>query len=262
MTDRESTINKTRSFRVLGVRIDAVQIPDVVRRMEKWICAGDATHFITLTNVSSVMEANHHDSFRAILNSADFSVPDGMPLVWLGRLRGNRLERRVYGPDLMLDFCRETHQKAYRHFFFGGASGALEQLEKTMKSAFPSLRVVGAYSPPFRPLTPDEDARVVEMINCAAPDVLWVGLGCPKQERWMYDHKGCLKVPVMLGVGAAFDFFSGQVRQAPKWMREHGLEWLFRLWQEPKRLWRRYLLFNIEFISLVYLELIGLRRSD
>src|SRR6202165_5660765 len=176
-------------FNVLGVRVDAVQIPGVVAQMEAWISHRFRSHFIAVTNVHVLMEARHSPSFRKVLDSANLCVPDGMPLVWIGRSRGYPLKRRVYGPDLLLDFCRETNAKGYRHFFYGGAPGVPEALAAKLKCQFPMLEVAGTYSPPFRPLTPEEDAGVVEMINRAEADVFWVGLGCPKQEWWMYEDR-------------------------------------------------------------------------
>jgi N-acetylglucosaminyldiphosphoundecaprenol N-acetyl-beta-D-mannosaminyltransferase len=249
------------TFKVLGVEVDAVQIPHVIHQMEEWMHARDGSHFIALTSVDTIMQAWHQDSFRQILNAADLTVPDGMPLVWLGRMMGYEMKRRVYGPDLLLDFCRATQAKGYGHFFYGGASGVPERLADALLRRCPHLRVTGTYSPPFRRLTQEEDMQAVEMINQAAPDVLWVGLGCPKQERWMFEHRHLLNVPVTVGVGAAFDFYTGRVAQAPCWMREHGLEWFFRLTQEPRRLWRRYLIQNPQFIFQVCLELARLRRS-
>ncbi len=266
MTDArlmEATLlHENASFKVLGVRLDVVQIPDVSERMEAWISCRDGSHFIAVTNVHVLMEARHSPFFRRVLDSADLCVPDGMPLVWIGRSRGYPLKHRVYGPDLLLDFCRQTNAKGYRHFFYGGAPGVPEALAEKLKRQFPMLEVAGTYSPPFRPLTPEEDARVVEMINCAAPDVLWVGLGCPKQECWMYEHRDQLRVPVLVGVGQAFDLHAGLLQQAPVWMREHGLEWLFRLLAEPRRLWRRYLIYNSEFVFSELLEILGVKKFD
>jgi N-acetylglucosaminyldiphosphoundecaprenol N-acetyl-beta-D-mannosaminyltransferase len=178
------------------------------------------------------------------------------------RFCGHSLKQRVYGPDLLLDFCRETSTKAYRHFFYGGASGVPEALAAKLKCQFPILEVAGTYSPPFRPLTPEEDASIVDMINRAEADVLWVGLGCPKQECWMYEHREKLRVPVLVGVGQAFDLHAGRLKQAPAWMRGHGLEWLFRLLAEPRRLWRRYLIYNSEFVFSALLEFLGARKYD
>lgn len=244
------------------MNIDAVQIPDVIEQMEEWIFERNGCRFISVTNVHVVMEAHHQISFKKVVNSADLVVPDGAPLVWLGRFRGYRLRQRVYGPDLFWTFCRETHEKGYTHFFYGGAPGVAEKLSESLRKVFPSLKVVGTYSPPFRPLLDEEDAQIVKMINQAAPSVLWVGLGCPKQERWMFEHRDRLNVSVMAGIGQAFDICSGRVRQAPGWMRAHGLEWFFRFLQEPRRLWRRYLIYNTQFLCCLFLETLGLRRSD
>jgi N-acetylglucosaminyldiphosphoundecaprenol N-acetyl-beta-D-mannosaminyltransferase len=257
-----ATDTRGNRFRVLGVSVNATQIPEVIEQMEKWIERRDATRFVAVTGMHGVMEAQHDAEFRTALNSADLVVPDGMPLVWLGRLRGFRLRRRVYGPELMLSVCERTVSGNVRHFLLGGAPGVAERLSDTLKSRFPGLNVVGTYSPPFRPLKLEEQEEIVNMINAAAPDILWVGLSTPKQERWMYEHRGRVHAPVLVGVGAAFDINSGMKEQAPDWMQEHGLEWFFRLLQEPQRLWRRYVLYGSEFIFYVALELLGLRKSD
>ena len=250
------------SFKVLGVRVDAVQIPDVVAQMERWIQQRAKSHYIAVTGMHGVTEAQQDPCFKDILNAADLVVPDGMPLVWLSRIRGHSLKRRVYGPELMLSFCDQTAPKVYRHFFYGGAPGVAEQLAEILQARFTGLRVVGTCSPPFRPLTDQEEKEIVDLIQAAAPDVLWVGLSTPKQERWMYEHQNQLSIPVMVGVGAAFDLNTGRVRQAPVWMREHGLEWVFRLLQEPRRLWRRYLIYGWRFAWNVSQELLGLKRFD
>lgn len=254
--------SQPESFKVLGVRIDAVQITDVIARMEEWIATRAPARFICISNVHSVMTALEDACFRQVFAAADLSVPDGMPLVWVGRWRGFRNQRRVAGPDLFWEFCRRTQERGYAHYFYGGAEGVPETLATALLREFPSLRVAGTCSPPFRPLTPEEDARIVEAINQARPAVVWVGLGCPKQEQWMYEHRARLQVPVLIGVGQAFDVYAGRVRRAPRWMREFGLEWFFRLLQEPRRLWRRYLLYNVQFIGLLMLEAVGLRRYD
>ena len=258
----EQSFRGIDAFKVLGVRVDAVQIPSVVAQMEHWIQEHRQTHYIAVTGMHGVTEARHNPAFREILNAADLVVPDGMPLVWLSRLRGHHLKRRVYGPELMFEFCQQTAAKGYRHFFYGGAPGVPEQLAAVLKSRFAGLQVAGTYSPPFRPLTTEEEKDVLATIAHAAPDVLWVGLSTPKQERWMYAHRRRLEVPVLVGVGAAFDLHTGRVRQAPPWMREHGLEWSFRLVQEPRRLWRRYLIYGSKFTWNVSLELLGLRQFE
>jgi N-acetylglucosaminyldiphosphoundecaprenol N-acetyl-beta-D-mannosaminyltransferase len=208
------------------------------------------------------MESQRDEALRWIHNTAGLVTPDGMPLVWLSWLRGLKQVDRVYGPDLMLACCAHSVAKGYRHFFYGGAPGVAEQLASRLSERFPGLAVAGWYSPPFRPLTPAEDEEVVSRIDEAAPDIVWVGLSTPKQERWMHEHVERLKAPALIGVGAAFDFVSGRKRQAPVWMRRNGLEWSFRLACEPRRLWRRYLVNNPLFIWKVMLQAVGARRYD
>jgi N-acetylglucosaminyldiphosphoundecaprenol N-acetyl-beta-D-mannosaminyltransferase len=250
----------TLKFPVLGVRVDAVQIPDTISILENWIADRDGCHYVAVTGMHGVSESVSDPSFRAALDAASLVVCDGMPLVWLGRLHGHALRRRVYGPELMETFCKTTGAK-YRHFFYGGAEGVSEQLANVMHAKY-GIRIVGTYSPPFRSLTEEEDRDVVAMIESAHPDVLWIGLSTPKQERWMYEHREKITVPAVLGVGAAFDLNTGRLNQAPRWMRENGLEWLFRLWTEPKRLWRRYLVNGPMFVWNVGLELINVRKFN
>jgi N-acetylglucosaminyldiphosphoundecaprenol N-acetyl-beta-D-mannosaminyltransferase len=159
-----------------------------------------------------------------------------------------------------LALCERSAERRYRHFFYGGAEGVPEQLAANLRQRFPELQVVGIYSPPFRLLTPEEDEQVVQMLNQAAPDIVWVGLSTPKQEQWMAAHVGRVEAPVLIGVGAAFDFLTSRKKQAPRWMQRNGLEWLFRLLTEPRRLWRRYLVNNPLFVLLVLAQALGLRR--
>jgi N-acetylglucosaminyldiphosphoundecaprenol N-acetyl-beta-D-mannosaminyltransferase len=247
-------------FRVLGVKVNAVQIPQVVAEMERWIDQMSACHFIAVTGMHGVTEAQHDRNFKQILNSADLVVPDGMPLVWVGRRHGHRLQRRVYGPELMQTFCRVTGSN-YRHFFYGGMPGVPALLSERLRREC-GIKAVGEYSPPFRPLSKKEDEEVVALINASKADVLWIGLSTPKQERWMYEHRSKLRVPVVVGAGAAFDLNTGRIRQAPIWMRESGLEWFFRLLMEPRRLWRRYLVYGSEFVWSLAFEFLGLRTFD
>ncbi len=255
-----SVVSDCISFEALGVQVHAVQTQDVVARMEEWIRNHSRCHTIAPTGMHGIVEAQHDPSFREILNSTDAVVPDGMPLVWLGRRRGHHLPRRVYGPDLMLEFCEKTAGRSYRHFFYGGEPGVPERVAESLKRRFPTIEVCGTLSPPMRLLDPEEDKEIATLISRAAPDVLWVGLGTPKQERWMHEHRDQLHVPVLVSVGAAFDILSGRRNQAPRWIRERGLEWLFRLLQEPRRLWRRYLIYGAEFIA--YLAADRLRVKD
>jgi N-acetylglucosaminyldiphosphoundecaprenol N-acetyl-beta-D-mannosaminyltransferase len=241
---------------VLGTRIDAVQIPGVIAQMQGWIARRDACRYIAVTGMHGVTEAKHDPQLRAALASANLVVPDGMPLIWLGRRHGFALPRRVYGPELMLRFWQQTGSARYRHFFYGGAPGIADGLARKFQRQFPSHQIAGTLSPPYRDLTRDEEQEICSVIHHSKADIVWVGLGTPKQERWMHDHQERLNVPVLVGVGAAFDFHAGRVRSAPTWMGDHGLEWLFRLVQEPRRLWRRYLLRGSEFAALAILELL------
>jgi len=250
------------TFHVLGVRVDAIQIPDAIAHMEEWIRERGRCHYIAVSGMHGITEGHRHDSFKRILNSADLVVPDGMPIVWLGRLRGFPVRRRVYGPELMATFCETTASKGYRHFFFGGTPGLPEKLSDSLRCRIPALQIAGTFSPPFGHVTAEEDEATIAMINATNPDVVWVGLSEIKQDTWMYNHRGKLNAPVLVGIGAAFDFLAGTKRQAPEWMRENGLEWLFRLLQEPRRLWRRYLVYGAEFLVLVFLEQLGLRRFE
>lgn len=253
-----SNIPAAGSFKVLGVRVDAVQIPDVISRMSEWIEKGESGKYIAVTGMHGVMEAQQSPPFKEILNSASLVVADGMPLVWVGNFQRFAMPRRVYGPELMEAFCQETGG-SYRHFFYGGAPGVADQLGEVLKRRF-GIRVVGAYCPPFRRLNPEEERTVIDVLRTTRPDVLWVGLSTPKQESWMAEYRERVGVPVLVGVGAAFDFFTGRTRQAPRWMREHGLEWLFRLATEPRRLWRRYIIYGSQFAWNVALQLTGIKR--
>jgi N-acetylglucosaminyldiphosphoundecaprenol N-acetyl-beta-D-mannosaminyltransferase len=257
-----ATVANCPSFSTLGVRVDALQIPDVVALIEQWIESPQQCRYVAVTGMHGVTEAQHDASFKHILNAADLVVPDGMPLVWLGRLRGFPLARRVYGPELMMTFCQQTAPRDRRHFFFGGTPGLPEKLAVNLRRQIPELQIAGTFSPPFGRITPEEDEAIVKEINATSPDVIWVGLSEIKQGRWMYEHRDKLNAKVLIGIGAAFDFLAGTKRQAPEWMRENGLEWLFRLLQEPRRLWRRYLVYGSQFLFLVFLEQAGIRKFE
>jgi len=242
------------NFEVLGVRVHAVQMADAIAQLRGWIRNRETGRYVAVTGMHGVAESRQDRYFRKILNTADLVVPDGMPLVWLGRWHRYSLRQRVTGSELMATFCRETGPLC-RHFFYGGAPGVADDLARALHERH-GIVVAGTYVPPFRPLTPEEEREVAARVDEAAADVLWVGLSTPKQERWMYEHREKLKVPVMIGVGAAFDMNSGKLRRAPTWMQDHGLEWLFRLVAEPQRLWRRYLVTIPKTAWFVCLELI------
>jgi N-acetylglucosaminyldiphosphoundecaprenol N-acetyl-beta-D-mannosaminyltransferase len=238
---------------ILGVGVSAIDIQMALCTIETWIERREP-HYICVTGVHGVMESQRDAEVRLIHNSAGLVTPDGMPLVWLSRLMGFRHVERVYGPDLLLAVCERAVGQGYRHFFYGGASGVAGKLVARLQCRFPGLQVAGTYSPPFRPLTPEEDAAVVERINAAQPDIVWVGISTPKQERWMAEHVGRLTAPVLVGVGAAFDVHAGIRRQTPRWVQRSGLEWCFRLLTEPRRLWRRYLINNPWFLWRILLQ--------
>jgi N-acetylglucosaminyldiphosphoundecaprenol N-acetyl-beta-D-mannosaminyltransferase len=248
------------AFRVVGVRVDAVQLPEAVARIKRWIDKREYGKYVAVTGMHGVAESRQDPRFREILNQAALVVPDGMPLVWLGRWHGYSLRRRVTGSELMLAFCRETGSQP-RHFFYGGAPGVAEDLARQLHEQF-NITVAGTYTPPFRPLSEAEEADLTSHVHAAAPDILWVGLSTPKQERWMSDHHLKLKVPVILGVGAAFDMNSGRLKRAPAWMRESGLEWFYRLLSEPRRLWRRYLVTIPQSVWSISLELFHIRKFE
>lgn len=232
---------------VLDVGVSAIDMGMALERIEEWIARRER-NYVCVTNVHAVMECQTDPALRDILNRAGLVTPDGMPLVWLSRAAGFSHVRRVCGPDLMLEVCRRSEETGWSHFLYGGTEICLDRLERRLRERFPALRIVGAFSPPFRELTLEEDAAIVERINASGADIVWVGLGCPKQERWIATHVGRVAAPVMAGVGAAFDFHAGLKRQAPRWMQRAGLEWLFRLSTEPRRLWYRYLIHNSTFV--------------
>jgi N-acetylglucosaminyldiphosphoundecaprenol N-acetyl-beta-D-mannosaminyltransferase len=235
---------------VLGVGISAVTMSQAVAEIARWVVERKQ-HYVCVSGVHGVMECQRDRVLRDIHNASGLTTPDGMPLVWAGRWAGARHMERVYGPDLLLNLSAMAAERGWSAYFYGGGSGVPELLAERLTQRFPGLRVAGCWSPPYRPLTREEDTSVVERINAAAPDLLWIGLSTPKQERWMAAHVGRLTVPAMIGVGAAFDMHAGLLPQAPKVLQRHGLEWAYRLCREPRRLWRRYLRNNPAFVAAI-----------
>jgi N-acetylglucosaminyldiphosphoundecaprenol N-acetyl-beta-D-mannosaminyltransferase len=225
---------------VLGVGISALSLDAAVSQIMTWVRDGDA-QYVCVTNVHTVMECQHDEELRRIHNESGMTTPDGMPIVWCAKRAGAHNVTRVYGPDLMLALSAPLAAEKRAVFLYGTVPDTLELLTERLETQFPGLRVAGSYAPPFRALTDDEDARVIDQIRASGADVVWVGLGAVKQEKWMAAHLEALSPAVLIGVGAAFDFHAGTVQQAPLWMQRHGLEWLYRLCREPRRLWRRYL---------------------
>jgi N-acetylglucosaminyldiphosphoundecaprenol N-acetyl-beta-D-mannosaminyltransferase len=232
---------------VLGVGVHVLDLPSALGHIAAAVAARQKG-YVCVTGVHGVMEAQTDGGFRRILNHAFLCTPDGMPMVWLGKLNGFTGMRRVYGPDLMLEVCGWSETSGCRHFFYGGAPGVAEALRAKLTARFPKLAVTGCYTPPFRALSPAEERELQQTIQAARPDILWVGLSTPKQEKFMAEYLPKLDVTLMVGVGAAFDFHSGRVRQSPRWMQKTGLEWFYRLCQEPRRLARRYLRNNPLFL--------------
>ena len=255
MTERPSH----ERVNILGVGVSALNMPMAIDHLIDWIEHRDR-HFVIISNVHVVMEAHKDATFRKAINRAGMITPDGMPLVFLSRWMGHKHVDRVYGPDLMLAASQAMAEQGYSHFYYGGAEGVPEQLARNMAEKFPGLKIAGTYSPPFRALTPEEDDAIVDRINEANPDIVWVGLGCPKQEKWMVEHRDRLNAPALIGVGAAFNFHTGTVPQAPLWMQRSALEWVYRLKAEPRRLWKRYLIYNPLFMLYVGLQFLGIRR--
>lgn len=212
--------------------------------------------YVCVATVHMVMEAHDDPAFAAKVNAADLVVPDGMPLVWMQKRQGAADASRVRGNDLTINLCRYAEGAALRVGFYGGRQEVIDAIRVRAARDFPKLKIAYPYAPPFRELTPGEDEEIVDGINEAAPDLLFVGLGCPKQENWMAAHRGRVNA-VMIGVGAAFDFYAGNLKEAPRWLSDIGLEWLFRLAMEPRRLWRRYLVLNPRFMWLAMKQLLG-----
>ncbi len=237
---------------VLNLKLALAAIAAAVRERRKG--------YICVTGVHGVMEAQDDAAFRKILNDAFLCTPDGMPMVWAGKLRGHSEMRRVYGPDLMLDVCAWSETSGAKQFFYGGADGVAELLAKKLKGKFPKMQVVGTFTPPFRALNETEVTNLQTQIRAAQPDIVWVGLSTPKQEKFMAEFLPKLDATLMIGVGAAFDFHSGRVKQSPVWMQRSGLEWLHRLCSEPRRLWRRYFRNNPLFVWKIIGQWIGWKK--
>jgi N-acetylglucosaminyldiphosphoundecaprenol N-acetyl-beta-D-mannosaminyltransferase len=232
---------------ILGVQVSAIDMDMALDEIERWI-AQDEPHYVCVTGVHGVMESQRDPGLLAIHNRSGLTTPDGMPMVWCGKRAGASWMRRVYGPDLMLALAARAVEHGWSSFFYGGKEGVPELLASRLQERFPGFQVAGTFSPPFRPLTPEEDADLIARIDASGASLVWVGLSTPKQERWMDGHVGRLRAPVLLGVGAAFDIHAGTLRQAPPWMQRNGLEWLYRLYREPRRLARRYLSNNPRFV--------------
>jgi N-acetylglucosaminyldiphosphoundecaprenol N-acetyl-beta-D-mannosaminyltransferase len=243
---------------VLGIAIDVVNWNEALTRVSGWAHARES-RYVCLCNAHSVVTATRDRDFANVLDQADLAVPDGMPVAWMLRRQGHPQQERIGGPDLMWRYCDLAASRGEKIFLYGADDATRAALENRLREAFPKLRIVGSHSPPFRRLTTEEDQQIVERINASGAQVVWVGLGCPKQERWMLAHRGRIEA-VMIGVGAAFDYLAGARKRAPRWMQDIGLEWLHRLYCEPHRLWKRYLVTNVLFILGALRQLAGMQK--
>lgn len=247
---------------VLGVGISITSMPRAMASIADWI-ATKQRQYVCVTPVHGVMESQRDPDLMRIHNESGLTVPDGMPMVWAGKLAGATEIGRVYGPELMEAVCDLAAHRGWRTFLYGGAPGVPERLADRLRRRFPGLQVVGTYSPPYRPLTSEEDAEIVDRINSSGAELVWVGVSTPKQERWMAEHVNRLASPaVLIGVGAAFDVHAGLKRRPPGWLGPLGLFWLYRLLQEPRRLWRRYLVDNPRFVASIVRRPPALRDRD
>ena len=230
----------------MGTGIAAIDMPFLVDYVERNLDELRG-NYICVSNVHTTVTGYRDEAYRAVQNGSAMCIPDGGPLSSVGRKRGYSQMSRTTGPDLMKEMLKESADKHYRHYFYGSTDETLAELERGLKAAYPAIEIAGMFSPPFRALADEEDAAYVDAINLARPDVVWVGLGAPKQERWMAAHEGKVDA-LMVGVGAGFDYFAGNIKRAPEWMQKHNLEWAYRLMQDPGRLFGRYLSTNASFV--------------
>lgn len=240
---------------MLGAPIDVIDIDQVLSLMETWISDRDRTRWIAVTGSHGALEAHKRSDFRAVLQTADLSVPDGR---WAARIAARKMScptQQVRGADLMTGFFELSRQKGFSSYFYGDTDETLALATEKLTAKHPGLKIVGSFSPPFREVAEAEDEQIIQMINQANPDVLWVALGLPKQERWIVSHRDRLNVPVIVAVGAAIKFHSGTVKPAPRWASRVGLEWFWRLLHEPRRVWKRALIYGPQFTALSLLEL-------
>lgn len=243
---------------ILGVGVHATSVKEAVT-LSDYLLQSGASGYVCLTGVHGIMEAQRDPQLRRILNQAALCLPDGMPTVWLGRAQGHRQMARVYGPDYMAELCHWSSIRGYRHFLYGGKPGVASLLRARLEKRFPGIRIVGTYTPPFGELSAAQQRELREQVAACRPDILWVGLSTPRQERFMAVQAGKLDVGLMAGVGAAFDLHAGLVTDSPDWIKHCGLQWLDRLRKEPRRLWHRYMANNPAFVWKIALQLTGVR---
>jgi len=255
------TLKRSDSLKVLGIEVDATNLTDAAENIMGWI-ARRQRETVTVAAVHSIVDAQRVPEAKRMLQQCGLCVPDGVQLVWLLKLAGHKGVTRVFGADLMVQLSTRMAAEKLSAFYYGGRPDVVEELAHSMSLRFPGLGMAGYYSPPFRDLSAEEEDGIVSMINGSGADVVWVGLGAPKQECWMRRFRDRLTVPVLVGVGAAFDYNTNRLARAPVWMQACALEWLYRLILEPNRLWRRYLRNNPLFLYYLFCELTHLRTFD
>ena len=255
--DRPSTL------RILGLRLHCLSYDEMHHAFDWWISDKRRPSLtVALVNVNCSVSALIDPQTFSCYQSADVRGIDSMPFLWLGRALTRRTIDRLYAPDMMIEVAKRAQSKHYKFFLMGGMPGAAATIAALLWERYPGIQIVGTYIPPFRPLTPGEDEDLVAMINAAQPDFVWVGLGSPKQDLWIQEHRERIRGAVLVASGATFDFFSGRIRQAPKWIRNSGFEWLFRLCHDTRRLWRRYTIYNVYFFVYFLLEIMGFKKWE
>jgi N-acetylglucosaminyldiphosphoundecaprenol N-acetyl-beta-D-mannosaminyltransferase len=245
---------------ILGINIDNINPQQFIEKIEELVSKKECT-YVCFSNVHTIVTSQTDTELSKITNQSAIVAPDGMPVVWTAKLLGAKQIEKCSGPDMMEEIFKLSDRKAYSHYFYGGTNDTLLKLKEKLIDKYPNIKIVGMYSPPFRPLTKEEDEMIIRQINEANPDFIWVGLGAPKQEKWMAEHCSLIDRGILLGVGAAFNFYAGTVKRAPKWMQDAGLEWFYRLIKEPKRLWKRYLTTNTLFIYYFIKQFINKKNN-
>ena len=246
--------------RVLGIEVDALDMKRAIARTRELLAAASSS-YVCVAGVHGVMEAQRCPELADAYENAALTIPDGMPLVWVGHWQGHKSMQRVTGPEFMLEVFRRREFTSLRHFLYGGDVGVAQELKAILNRRFPDARIVGVQTPPFRELTVEEEVSLIAHIRAVQPDIIWVGLGCPRQELFMQRYVKLFEAPVMVGVGAAFDYHTGRIRDSAEWVKKAGLQWLHRLIQDPRRLWKRYLRNNPAFIWHITLQLLTERNS-
>ena len=250
---------KRPSAQVLGVEVDAIDMKQALAHITRLV-QGEGKGYVCVAGVHGIMEAQRNQDLFQVYAGSEMTIPDGMPLVWVGHMQGHTSMKRVAGPDLMLEVFQNKRLSSITHFLYGGDDGVAEELRDRLRERFPWVKIVGTYTPPFRDLSDEESEQFIATVRSLKPEIIWVGISCPKQEVFMARYLPLLETKLMFGVGAAFDYHTGRIRDCAEWIKRAGLQWLHRLMQDPKRLWRRYLRNNPAFLFQVTLQLLGMRR--